>query len=494
MTLRIKMRLFLITLFIFAPLHAKENEKMQTPIKQKIKCNMTIKYKQIPEEVETFQEFLKSGMFYGRIRMNSFIFDNDNEGEDHLALGIGGSLIYKSATYKNLSFTSGFYLSQNMFHENKKMIPFYRAGKDTFSRYNLATKGSHTLSSFAQNYVLYKKNNYKIKVGHFFMESTLLKSNDTKMIPNSFEGIHLSSWAFPKTKIQTAYITKQKLRDHEFFHHVLAYDSSQEDSYSQWRENDDGAMHRGLTLSKLKIKGIQDRIILFEAKNKSIKRTTLNVGLTSVPNLISTLHLEGKYTFKINRKFKIKPSLRYLHQFDHGAGEIAGSNLRNNTIGYKTPNSLASALIATRIDFIKGAGSLRLGYSKISDKGDLLTPWRSFPTAGYTRAMGQNNWYANTETFMLRADYDFSKAKLIDGFRVMSRYSKQNFDDNKPGVSSDSNVLTVDFVKRYSNHPNFLTKIRTAFIKEDHKIQNQDGSYKKNPSYNEIRLEMNYLF
>jgi len=45
-----------------------------------------------------------------------------------------------------------------------------------------------------------------------------------------------------------------------------------------------------------------------------------------------------------------------------------------------------------------------LGYSKIADKADFTTPWRAFPTGGYTRAMGQTNWYANTSSYLLRAD------------------------------------------------------------------------------------------
>ena len=490
------MRILLILLFSFTSFtHAdKKTERENKPVvKHKIRCNLTIKYTQLPEEVDTLKEFLEGGIFYGRLRLNSFLFNTKSKGEDHFAIGAGGSLIYKSAIYKGFSFTSGIYSSQNILH--KDIVPSnYRSGKDTFSRYNLATDGSYNLTSMPQNYIEYKKDKNVIKLGHFLIESTLLKSNDTKMIPNAFEGAYLKIGAIPKTKVQVAYITKQKLRDHESFHHVLAYDNDPNNEYSKWSENDDGAMHRGLTVSKLKEKGIDDKLLMLDIKNRGIRRTTLRLGFTAVPDLVSTLSLEGTYTFKIDKKFKIKPSIRYVKQFDEGAGEIGGANLRNNTIGYNNPNSLSSALIASRVDFIKGAGSLRLGYSKIADQGDFVTPWRGFTTAGYTRAMGQTNWYANTETFLIRSDFDFSKAKLVSGLRVMMRYAKENFDDNKPAVSSDVDVFTMDIVKRFKEHPNFITKLRTAIVKEQNPVRNSDGSYKTDPSYHEVRLEMNYLF
>ena len=487
------MRTLLIILLSFTALSHAEKETKPI-VKQKIKCNMTLKYTLLPDEADTFKEFIHGGQFYGRIRMNSFNFNTKSKGEDHFAMGLGGSLIYKSAIYKGFSFTSGVYTSQNIWHTQDLLASSYRSGKDTFNRYNLATDNSYNLTALAQNYIEYDKGKSHVKLGRFLIESTLMKSNDTKMIPNSFEGAYVEIKAIPKTKIKMAYIINQKLRDHDSFHHVLAYSDNPNDPYTKWTGNDDSSMHQGLTSSKLKEHGIDDRLILVDIKNKSIKNTTLKAGFVSVPNLVSDLILEGSYTFKPERKFKIKPSIRYIKQFDNGAGAIGGANLRNNTTGYTNPDSLESSLIAGRIDFINGAGSFRVGYSQIADEGDMLTPWRGFATSGYSRAMGQTNWYSNTKTFLLRADYDFSKAKLVSGLRIMSRYAIEDFDDSKAGVSSDVNVFTVDIVKRFKNYPNFMTKLRTAFVKEDHKVLNLDGTYKQDPSYNEVRLEMNYLF
>ncbi len=463
------------------------NSNALEPImKSEINSNMTMKYNILPKEVDNLENFLKEGIFYGRLRLNYFDFDTKSKGVDHYSFGLGGSLIYKTASYEGFSFTSGVYTTQNPFHDDIEPSQ-YRSGKDTLNRYNLATKGDYGNSVFAQNYMEYRYGKNHLKLGRFTMETTLTKSNDTKMIPNTFQGIYAQFQPLSKTKVKMAYLTKQKLRDHDSFHHVLAYDDSKE-PFASWRENDDGGMHRGLTVSRLKDRGIEDRLIVFNLKDKTLKNSTISIDLITVPNLLSTAIIDGSYSITTDMG-KIKPSIRYLKQFDNGAGEIGGANLRNNTTGYKREDTLNSWLIAGRVDFIKGAGSIRLGYSKIADQADIVAPWRGFPTSGYTRAMGQTNWYADTQTFMFRADYDLDRADIMDGSRVMMRYAKEDFDDKKVGVSADVNVLTVDLIKRFKEYPNLTAKLRTAFIEQEHKVTD-----KEDPSYKELRFEINYLF
>jgi len=56
----------------------------------------------------------------------------------------------------------------------------------------------------------------------------MTKSNDIKMIPNTFEGVTVHSEFIPKYNLKAAFLTKQKLRDHTHFHHVFAYDDGPE--------------------------------------------------------------------------------------------------------------------------------------------------------------------------------------------------------------------------------------------------------------------------
>ncbi len=490
--------LFIGNQALYAKIKIPEKEdsqpKKKITAKQRIQCNMTVKYKKRPKTVDNFLELFTKGILYGRFRTNNFFFDAGSAGKNHQSHGIGGNLIFKSGQYKNFAFTASVYTSQNPGHVDKDELGDYRYGKDTFSRHAVATGDRDGMTAIPQAYLSFKKSRVELKLGRFLVETFMLQSHDTKMIPNAFQGAHLRISTIPKTKVTLAYITKQKLRDHENFHGVLSYNDDTSTPYAQWLGNDDGAMHRGLTTSKLNARGINDRIILFETKNRSIKDTQVRVGYTALPELVSSMVLEAAHKFKFENGVKIKPALRYMQQFDNGAGDIGGSNLRNDTTGYTNANTLATNLMAGRVDFIFDRSSLRLAYSKVGDQGDIIAPWHAQPTAGYTRPMSGMNWYANTGTFMLRADYDFPKRSLFEGLHVMSRYAINNFDDNKPGVTADTNVFTFDLIKRFEENPNLFLKLRSIMVREDHKIANLDGSYKKDPSYNALRLEMDYLF
>lgn len=474
----------LFSLSTYTALYAHENMRIDEPlIKQKLKSNRIIQYVKSPQKVEQLSKVLTDGIFYGRIRINEFIYDADSKIDDHQTIGIGGSLIYKTANYKGFSYTSGFYLSQSLGDAN---LENHRYGKDTFSSDALSKDGRKQMHTFAQNYLSFQHNSIEVKLGHFLLESFLLQSHDTKMIPNAFEGASIEFQNIPKVKTTIAYITKQKLRDHEKFHSVL--------SYSKYDGNDDGVMHRGLTAEKLEEKGIDDKILLFEVQNSSLTNSKFRLGYTSVPKLISSIIVESSHKFKMTDNFNIETSIRYMQQFDEGAGEIGGANIKNNTQGYDHPNSLDASLFASKIDFNYKPLRVRFGYSNVADQGDIVAPWHGLPTAGYSRAMSTMNWYANTETFMVRADYDFPKSGLLEGLHLMSRYALNNFDDHKSGVSSDMDIFTLDLNKNFKNYPNVQVKLRSIIVKENHKVQNQDGSYKKDPSYNALRLELNYLF
>ncbi len=103
----------------------------------------------------------------------------------------------------------------------------------------------------------------------------ITSSNDSKMIPNAFEGVLLKVGNLYGTKLQVGYLTKQKLRDHSNFHHLLAYGDSEDDPANIWRENDDSSMNRGIRVSELKSRGIDDRMVIFDIKNSYFEDTTV---------------------------------------------------------------------------------------------------------------------------------------------------------------------------------------------------------------------------
>ena len=74
------------------------------------------------------------------------------------------------------------------------------------------------------------------------------------------------------------------------------------------------------------------------------------------------------------------------------------------------------------------------------------------------------------------------------------RYAIQDFDDDKPGVQADSNVLQLDLIKQFDSLPNFYAKLRMVRVKGDGNTIAMDGTKKLDPSYKDFRFELNYLF
>jgi hypothetical protein len=172
---------------------------------------------------------------------------------------------------------------------------------------------------------------------------------------------------------------------------------------------------------------------------------------------------------------------------DDGGGKIAGDTnlLGGDLSGYdpSVPGSLDGDLLAVRFDLLlpEKKGFFRLAYSKVGDKADIVAPWRAFPTGGFTRAMGQYNWFANTKTVMLRAVY-----RVMPDFTLSLRYAIQDFDDAK-FVPADSTVWHLDAL--YKVMDRFYLKGRLGIVDA-----NPGDSGKIDTSYRDYRVELNYLF
>jgi hypothetical protein len=450
-----------------------------------LKPNMVVKYNKLPSSASNITEAFSEGVFYGRLRLNTFNWDwKDTNSKDNEAMGVGGSVIYKSAPLYGISATVGLYTSQNpsWYRMDVSDVGKVKAGKDTFSRYDTDKTGNYGMTVVAQAYLQYDIAKSSIFAGRQMFESVFTKSNDTKMIPNTFDGVTSTIKDLPDTTIKLAYLAKQKLRDHTQSHDVIAFNG--------WEENDDSAVNKNLTVDRI---GDNNSLWIASASNKSIKNLKADISYAIVPSVVSNLALEAHYSIPITKEWSLAPGVRYMQQFDNLNASYDVANLATNHVGYKNPKSLDSNLLALRLDLKNDAFLARIGYSQIADEADIIAPWRGFPTGGFTRAMSQYNWYANTKTYMIRAGYDFSKAKILPGFSIMARYAIQDFDNNKDGVQADSNVIHID--ARQNIGENLEAKLRFGFVSADDSTLKSNGvDYKSDVSYNEYRFELNYFF
>ncbi len=469
------------------PVKVVKNEKP----KQQLKGNMTLKYNVLPGEVDNIGDLFSQGVFYGRLRANAFKWDWSSETDklhDDNAMGIGGSLIYKTAYLGGFAGTVGLYTSQNpgFYNMDSDEVKFVKAGKDTFSRLKVKQTGNWGMNVVGQAYLEYKNSTFDIIAGRQLFESVFTASNDTKMIPNTFDGVSASAKVYDKTKLRIAYFTAQKLRDHTTSHDVITF---KDESGEKWGNNDDAAVHRGLSYENFIAAGEDPDhdLIVADFQTKAVKNLKANLSYLQVPGVVKDLVLEAHYKVAFDNGWAVRPGFRYFYQMDDGGGAVAGDNnlLGKSLVGYDPSvlGSLDGDLFMARLDVMMPdkKGFFRLGYSKVGDKADIVAPWRGFPTGGFTRAMAQYNWLSNTETILIRGVY-----KPISDLTLSLRYAIQDFDDAKK-VAADSTVWHFDAVYKMTSQ--LYLKGRLGIVNAD-----PGDTGKIDTSYNEYRLEINYLF
>lgn len=479
----------------------------ETKPKRELKNNMVEVYNTLPASVENLSDTFTEGMLYGRLRMNTFAWDwreaDNDTNQDNYAFGLGGSLLYKTAPLQGLSATVGVYYSDSPFSalraENED-VTNVKAGKDTFSRNNVVKDANWHMFSLSQAYLQYTFKKSLLKAGRQTFESLMLSSNDTKMIPNTFEGFSFLTKEIPSTIISGGYFYAQKLRDHTEFHDVITYNTA---SGNPYESQDDSAVHKGLSYENFKNAGedAEHALVSLELKNKSFKDVQLAFTYTAVPQVVSSFIGEVNYIIKLPYNISLTPGVRYMRQFDNGGGAIGGASLDGKLAtwdssqpdnGYRDPKSLESSLGMGRLLLKKGPLIAQIAYSEVADQADIVAPWRGFPTGGYTRAMAQYNWNANTKTTSAELFYDFSKYDILEGFSALVRYAVQDFDETKQlalggGVQADSNIVHMDFRQHIS--PELTAKIRVGLVDAKKRESGEDLD-----SYNEYRFELNYLF
>ena len=480
----------IISLLLTLSLDAKEEKSKRT-----LKSNYQLLYNIQPDHVNNFSDMFSHGKFYGRLRSNSFYYfwnKEDATHTTHFASGIGGSLLYRSAVYKGIDTRVGLYYSKSFFNANQDPVNSLKAGKDTLSRFNYTNTGTHSMAMIGEAYIRYRGAwDTGIRIGRQIIETFYTKSNDSKMIPNTFDAVTFCSRAIPHTPIIISYITAQKLRDHSEVHSVLSYGDSASSSLDnpQWTENDDSAMHKGLTFSALQNAGKDTNapLITGDIHNDTFESLRLNASFYSVPKLLGQMMLEANYQIDFDG-FSVTPAMRYIRQFDQGAGAIAGASYQNDTTGYTNPNSLNSQMIAGKLVAHIQDYKLNIAYSKIFDEADLISPWRGFPTSGYTRSMGRYNWRANTQSYRIEMVHNANATAKEDELFTQASILYTNGDESKRGSHiADEIYYYLGFAQNIPKLDNIQWRLRLGYTQyldsEEHQYNNLDG-----------RFELNYLF
>ena len=111
------MRIGIFYLLVLGLLFAETQETNK--IKHMLLTNMMHTYSEEPTDVESLQDMFTKGIFYGRLRFNSFGYRWKEEFQadtgiklkaDHAIAAVGGSMIYRTAYLHGFSLGAGVYV------------------------------------------------------------------------------------------------------------------------------------------------------------------------------------------------------------------------------------------------------------------------------------------------------------------------------------------------------------------------------------------------
>lgn len=400
-------------------------------------------------------------------------------------------MLYRSASLHGFDFGTALYATQAFFDDKNDPIARIRPGKDFLSRFDYVNTGNKSFGVIGQAYGHYSwRDSGDITVGRQLVETFYTRSNDSKMIPNTFDGVVAHSSALADSILTLAYLSEQKLRDHSQSHALLMVGDANSSNHinPQHSENDDSVMHRGLTYTALTQNGKPTNapLIIAEVKNSSIENLTLHASSYLVPSLLAQGMIEADYSIKAS-KTTVTPGVRYIQQFDQGAGAVGGASYTGNSSGYTNPTSLNAQMIAARIITTYKTYRYNLAYTQVLNKADLITPWRGFPTGGYTRSMGIYNWRANTKSVRLELQHNKNSIGDYRNIYLQSSLLYINSDEKKNLTSTDRLFYYLGLMKNFSSLPNFYVKLRLGYAQ----FLNDNASQF---NYLDSRFELNYLF
>lgn len=421
-----------------------------------------------------------------RLRSNTFSYQWQSDTQDsHTISGLGYSLMIQTPRFNGFDAKVVGHATTAFVDTALDDITTLKAGKDTLSRYNYLTYGTKHMALFSEAYIGYGFNaKHRIQLGRQIVESFYAKSNDTKMVPNTFEGIVYQGKITNALKLQAGYLTQQKLRDHTTSHAILAYGDSNytNSSYANYTLNDDSAMHKGLTYTALQQAGVEvtSPLLLADVSYQHTK-SKVDMAYYEVPALVRSIMLEVNQGFDV-AGIHIAPGIRYIRQSDLGAGRIGGAALDTDTTGYMKPQTIEAEMVAARVVAKQQGYKLNMGYTQVLNQADLIAPWRAFPTAGYTRSMARYNWKANMKSYRVELVKSTSKiGDYRDGFMQLSVLYT---DADEAKNDADERFYYAGYVKNLHHVPNVQYRVRLGYT--DSEAVDKDGL--------DGRFEVNYFF
>jgi hypothetical protein len=258
-------------------------------------------------------------------------------------------------------------------------------------------------------------------IGRKEYETPYMNKNDTRMTPNTFEGVTAYGSAggedgAPKSHFGGGYITKIKQRNSDEF---------------VWMSRAAGAR--------------ADRGVYVAGGNFEHKDVSFGAINYYSQDIINIFYTEAAYGLKLANGNKLKLSAQFSNQGSVGGNLLTGEAFSNHQWGIKSDLSSGSALFT-------------LAYTDTAGGVDIRNPWSGYP--GYTLAQVEEFNHSGESALMLRGSYDFSKHGAAGvsayalwvhgGGRPAPAFNEDEYDLNLQWTPTEGKLKGASFRMRYA--------------------------------------------
>jgi hypothetical protein len=388
-----------------------------------------------PEKQDKAFQFFTDSKFAAQVRSYYFYRDKFDDSISE-AWTLGGSLSWKSG-YAMDVFAVGAvgYTSYQLY------APSDRDGT------TLLLPGQDGFSVLGQIYGEFKiTDRIFAAVGRKEYNTPYVNKNDTRMVPNTFEGATVYGTAGskdggktdPAIRFGAGYLDKIKERNDDGF---------------IWMSHDAGSS--------------AERGVVLGGANVDWKGWSFGAIDYYCADVINIFYTEGKATFFRGQDHELRLSAQWTDQRSDGDNRLTGDDFGTDQFGVKA-------------DFAVGDFLLTLAYTFVTDGANIRSPWGGYP--GYTSVQVEDFFRAGEQAAMARVGYDLSNL----GLKGVSTYGLwvHGWGVEDPNFNEDEFDANLQWAAAKGSALNGLSvRVRYAYVA-------QDGG--GDPDISEVRVIVNY--
>jgi imipenem/basic amino acid-specific outer membrane pore len=372
----------------------------------------------------------KEGKATGQIRIGYANQDmKDSTLTDTSAFAVGGKLGYTTGSLYGISAGVTAYTTQGMFKSNTdaKVQADMLDGRETGTAKSYSTLG--------EAYLVGQYGKTTVKVGRQVVDTPLAGSDDTRMIPNTFEAALVINTDLPDTTLIGGYVSRMAGHD----------STSNKSPYTKFNSMSRSALGATVDTTLPTASAIEDRgVVVAAAIYAGVKDLTVQAWNYYATDVLNAVYLQADYKLGLAKETSLTLSGQYYNE---------------NGIG-RTKDFLKAAG-AGKVDFsvygVKAALGLDaigltpyIAYNSVSEQKDngggtyTLGAWGGYPEFAQMEEsfLGTKNPNGMTST-KIGVDYNLEKLGL--GNRTIGvAYGSFDYKDKYNGnTSTDLNVVDV---------------------------------------------------